>query len=575
MAKGEFERQFKAALRAGQKRDYRQAIRILEYLAACGFAEGDPSLQDGGQSHPEIFLYLARSWHAQKKYARAAAYARAFLRRRSSDASGWFFLARSYFSGGLYDRALYAIKKSLELNPDSADARGLLGALYLKQKRFRLARSVFEDALSIAPDDPRLNQGYLNALFIDAVRTYKRGGAEEARQMLTFLINNGIDGVAPRLYLAHALRDLGYLPEALTQYEAAVQFAPDDTSLLWYFVSIYLMMGNTEEAVALLASLDESFNPEAISQRFVDLQIIKTSLENENWTGAAQAARAYIKNYGSDGLSHALMGEAQRNLGNNDIAVNHFNRAIELDRQNPAPYYGILMVYASARNWKELKAALARADRAGCDPSAIQFYRVLAEANLDSDPAEILPAVQEQVKTYGAAPPLLLALARTYFRMGLSELAIGWYRKVIGFGQKNELGAEDLEEAWLGYIACCEDQAMNEELSEAYRNYLDGWEDNSDIRREFISFLENTGGWGEAADQLEKLEAYNTSSANIRKLALYRRRAGQYRTAAVLYRDILRKKPDDRAILANLVFCLDRMGRRNPPACSYRKLTGS
>jgi tetratricopeptide (TPR) repeat protein len=43
-------------------------------------------------------------------------------------------------------------------------------------------------------------------------------------------------------------------------------------------------------------------------------------------------------------------------------------------------------------------------------------------------------------------------------------------------------------------------------------------------------------------------------------MALYRRRAGQYRLAVILYRGILQRNPRDRHALHCLVFCLDRMG---------------
>ena len=553
MKKTWFETQFSKALQAGKNRDYKKAIAILEDLAARGSADGaDPDEEDSA-GHPEIYLYLSRSWHAEKMYSRAAVCARSYIDLKPEDGSGWFFLGRSYFADGMYERAIRALHKSVSLNPSSIDARTLLGMACLKGRKPTLARVVFEEALALSPDDPRLNQGYLNALFVDAVRTYKRGDSESARQMLTFLINNDIDGVVPRLYLAHALRDLGYLPEALSQYEAAIQFAPDDVVLQWYPASVLLAMGETAKAAEIIGSLGETLPEGEGSDRMISMQIIRTHLEQKEWPAAAQAARSYIKTFGSDARVHALMGEAQRNLGNSDEALNHFISALEMDKQNPAPHYGIFMVLLETHDWVKLQNELVMAERAGCDAEIIQYYRVLCGANLDADPQTLLPGIQEQVHIHGAVPELVVALARTYFRLGLADLAVGWYQKAI------EIDADD-EEAHLGFIACCEELEDAAALRDAYRNYLAHWNDNSDIRNEFIRHLAANEQWGEAADQLETLSVFEPAVSHERQLAFFRRKAGQYRQAAILYRNMLRSKPDDRAILFNLVFCLDRMG---------------
>ncbi len=561
MAKTWFETQFTQALSAGRKRDYRKAVTILETLAARGFAE---SGEGGSPGHPEIYLYLARSYHALGQYSRSVGYFRLYLEHCPDDGSGWFFLGRTYLSAENPHRAVYALRVSLEKNPDSIDARTLLGMAYLKAKKPVVARTVFEEALERDPDNPRLNEGYRNALFIEAVRTYKRGDAEKARQMLTFLINNDIDGVVPRLYLAHTLRDLGYLPESLGEYENAALFSPEDEVLPWYRVAVLLEMGMTQEAHALMAELGAVIEGESASPEVVNNTIIRTHLENMQWAKAAQAARIHIRNYGPSAQIHALMGEAQRNLGNIQAAVNHFTRALEIDKSHPEPYYGILMIYKNERDWEGLCSVVKRAERAGCDPALVNYYRTLCRANMDSDPEPLLSEIQDAVRQVGADPELMEALARTYFRIGLFDLSVGWYEKVLQLEQENE-------GAWLGYIASLEQLDEEAQRIDAYRGYLGHWDDNTAIRRDLISFLEELEKWEDAADQLEILLGQYPSAGIERQLALYRRKAGQYRKAAILYRSLLRETPDDRNLLSNLVYCLDRMGETE----SARKLMQS
>lgn len=538
----QFTRELGRAIRFGQQRKYDKAVAVLEGLAT-----------GGNGSHPEVYLYLARSWHALGNFTRAAAYARRYTGEKEEDPAGWFFLGRACLADGLYDRAIHALRISLEYNPASIDCQALLGLSCLKARRPALALRVFEAALEQAPDDERLNQGYLNALFVEAVRALRRGDPEAARARLTFLINNDIDGVAPRLYLAHSLRELGYLPEALSQYEAALQFAPDDETLHWYPVTTLLAMGETEQAAELMSRLGSPPEDLNIDDATVDLIIIRNHLEAAEWDKAAHAARLYIKTRGSDPRVHALMGEAQRNLGQYEKALNHFNRSLSLQKDENGPHYGILMTLLAARDWTELHKACERARRAGCDEQTVELYAVIADGHLDTDPAELLPRIQDAVRTRGAVPELIAILARAYFRLDLSDLAIGWYRKAV------ELDDSD-EDVWLGYIASCEAQEQEDELHTAYQGYLERWDDNCSIRREWIRYLDTAGRYSDAADQSEQLARFEPSESLERMQALYRRKAGQWREAAVLYRALLRRTPENEALLNNLIYSLDKMG---------------
>lgn len=561
--KRSFSDEFDEALKAGGERDYKKAIRILESLAARGFAESSGSKT----GHPEIYLYLARSWHMEKQFTKAASCARYYVRLRPEDGSGWFFLGRAFLADGAVDRAITALRRSLDIKPDSVDARVVLGTALLKKGKTCSARKMFEDALTLQPDNKKLRQGYFNALFVESVKTFKKGNAELARQMLTFLINNDVDGVAPRLYLAHALRSLGYFPEALEEYRAAQSFAPDDAAISWYAVSIYIDMGDFEKATQQLLSLGESVadapgDENQISPRFVNLRILKHHLDSSAWAKAVYAGRNYIKAFGEDPAVHSMMGEAQRNLGNAKNAVNHFNLALKMDSGDPAPYYGLMLAHSDAGNWRALEAVLPAAEACGCDAESVRLYRVLCAANLDGDPVELLPEIQEAVRKNGVMPRLLIALARTYFRIGLMDLAASWYQKVLYIDAVTKLSPGERDEAMRGLFASYAGVNDSEALLEAYKMCVERWEVPSSVRKEYIKLLAEKELWARAAEQTERLLRYEDDVFYVRQLAKYRRNAGQYRQAAVLYRNMLREKPGDKNMLSNLVFCLDRMGER-------------
>lgn len=109
------------AVEAGKKRDYKTAIRILENLAAQGFAEDSSPFSGSGKGgNLEIYLYLSRAWTAEKNYGRAAAYGKAYTKRRPEDPAGFFFLGRAYAAAGFFDAAARCFEKKRKTQPPFA-----------------------------------------------------------------------------------------------------------------------------------------------------------------------------------------------------------------------------------------------------------------------------------------------------------------------------------------------------------------------------------------------------------------------------------------------------------------------
>ena len=544
------------AVEAGKKRDYKTAIRILENLAAQGFAEDSSPFSGSGKGgNPEIYLYLSRAWTAEKNYGRAAAYGKAYTKRRPEDPAGFFFLGRAYAAAGFFDAAARCFEKSVKLNPRSLEARAMLGFVYLKGKKARLARRVFEEALKYAPSDRRLNNGYLNALFVEAVYELKNGSPDMARQMFTFVIKNNIDGVVPRLYLAHALKMQGYLKEAYSQYEAASEFAPQDKTLKLYPAMIKLEMGDAAGAAEDLAELGIQTPEDQISGQFIAMGAVKKHLEKSEFSKASYAAKVYIRSFGSSAEIRLLAAEASRASGNIKTALNHYKCAIKDDPKSPYPHYGILLTLQESYQWKELPAALRRAEASGaCAPDDIYYYKTITEAHIGNRPEKPLSCLQALIKNRTPDSALFNALGCTYVKLDMADIALNWYEKALQVSPKNE-------EALVGKIACYETLALNDKAYAAYTAYLCKWDKNIYVRKDFVLFLEKLNMWEEAADQLEILMGQYPQAQFTPDLALFRRKAGQYQKAAILYRKMLKAKPEERGLLHNLVFCLDKMAK--------------
>lgn len=543
------EQVFQLAVKAGQKRDYKKAINLLESLVV-----------DGVAWKPEILVYLGRSYHAIGEYSLAVAALNYFLSIKSGDWNGWFFLGRSYLAMESWNLSISCLKKSLELKPNSDTTLALLGTAYFKSKQIDLALSTFEAALYIAPEDERLNQGYQNSLLVKAVRTYNEGNPELSAKMFNFLIDNGMEAVMLYVYQGHSFRDLGFLQEALNSYQKAIQLEPEDASLRWYEISILVSMGKNEEAQKLAKELNKKFPNSGFEskdifqdERATAINMMKTSLFNEKWKNVIQTGKVYITKFSSDGIVHCFMGEASRNLGKYQEALNHFTKARNLDFQNKGAIYGILMTYLAMEDWEHLDSALNSSFSKIIDSETLEYYSVICDAKLNKDSSQILKKVQDVYAKNPADTVLMSILAQAYLDSDLPDLACGWFNRLI------EINPQD-ENSHLFLIDCYEDLNDKSKLIKSYETYLKKWPQNNSIRKEFIKYLTSLKKWKKAADQVELFIPYSKHPLMLtRNLATYRRRAGDFQKSAMAYRTLLQENTDDRNLMQNYIYCLIKL----------------
>ncbi|MCM1320891.1 MAG: tetratricopeptide repeat protein [Bacteroides sp.] len=558
-----FAAQFQQALQAGYARNYKKAAAILESAAPADIAE-----------NPEILLYLARAYHALGKYALAVSALNSFLTLEPESGAGWFFLGRVYLAMTSYSMAVKCLSRSLELNPDSTAALGLLGTAYLKSNRSADALKIFEQALYLDPDDKRLNQGYRNALLIEAIHTYSNGNAELAAKMFDFLIKNGMSSVLLHLYCAHSLRDLGDYQAAVEQYAAAVDLAPDDPALRWYEISVLYAMGRREEARDMLVQFGRQFPDSGIvpdaaafgtddaaaaaSGQGTFLQMIKNAVFAGNWKSAAENGRMFIKTFGSNAVVHCFMGEAFRNLSRFRNAEMHFKKSAALDPSFPAARFGLLLTYLDCGDWDRLEFELHREAEPGeaeIDEDTKAYYAAFCAAHTEKNPKSALEKIQAVYRKHPADTALMQLLADQYALVGLFELAENWYQRLIRISEQNE-------NAWIGLAGCYEHLGKKRDAEKTYSAYFSRWKGKPALRQKYIKLLVSLKKWKKAADETEKLLPYAVRSENVRRrLAMYRRKAGNFSAAAVLYRTILQQEPQDRTMMHQYVFCLVKCGR--------------
>ncbi len=546
----------KAAVKAGVDRDYAKAAAILEQL-----------ISESDTISPEAYLLLGRSFHSLGDYSHALLAFRDFIRQKPGSAQGYFFAGRTYLVLALPQKALPLLQKALSIRKQDPQIMALLGAAYLKTRHSAKALEILEAAVEAAPHNGRIYKAYLNALFIRGIKLCRIGDFDMGAQILSFLLENGVDNSLLRIELATAYRNMELFPEALKHLSAAIEYSPGDPLLYWYRASIYMALNKHAEALDEINYIRSRWEhprgniPDLPwNSELVDQCMIRACMESREWRRAAESCRDWIRRRGNNARVQAMYAEALRNLKDYEAAKNHIDRGLELDPGALELWYEYAVIAWESEDWKGLKKALRNAKQREGDADFIQKFTILYESKHSKDDHVMIPLIQDAIRIYGPEPDLMYALGERYLKIGLIEEALSWFDKTISVHPEHE-------RSFLGRIAGLEVLAnegkkeSSGNLKQSYIDYLNKWADNRNIRREAALFLIHICEFHEASRELEKLLVYEPGNSSLRRVLAYTyRKTDQYRDAAVLLKGLLKENPKDKHLLLEFAGCLERAG---------------
>ncbi len=536
---------FKKAQEAGKHRNYTEAESILTKIVS------------ETEDVPEAWLFLGRTRHAIGAYDRALAAFGSYIRQQPLDPSGWFFMGRSYLAIGNAREAASCIHSAIEKGRNGADAWALLGFAELKQKKSDRAVASLEHAVSLAPLDVRIFRAYLNALYIHAIRTLAKGNAHEAANMLAFIIQNGLDGPAQRLYRVRALRTEGRLDEAIIDMDAAIEAMPGDASLHLQAAALRFATGKIEEAMALIQKSgiplpDQKGAP--WTAEAIERWRILEALGRGDYRTALKAAIDRIRCGEKDAAIRAVAAQANYELRHFDRAVAHYRRAIELDPGSSDLRIGLALSLWELGDYAGAKTAAKAAASRGGSRDETQYIETICDAHSGVEPSRILPHVQALLRSRPGDPRLMMILGESLYATGRPDLADAWFSSVLVVWPHHEL-------SMLYRISVAESLADDTRATRCYAEYMAAYPDNFKIRKEYIDLLVRSSDWKTAANAIEEGYAYGAKGSDG-ILALCYRNAGRYREAASLYRTLLRADPKRVDLLLGLAYSLYKSGAK-------------
>ena len=546
MGKTSYQALFAKAQEAGARRDYAEAESVLTRIVA----ETD--------SLPEAWLFLGRARHALGDHDRAVTAFASFLGYKPDDGAGWFFMGRTYLALGRAREAASCFRSAIDKGRAGAECWALLGFAELRLKRSSKAVAGLERAVSLAPGDPRIFRAYLNALYVHAIRALSRGNAGEAASMLAFVIANGLDGPAQRLYRARALRTEGRLAEAIEELEAAMRDVPDDASLCLQAATLKFSIGDAEGAMAdieragvdLPAQQGSPWTADAI-----DRWRVLVALKGGDYRTALKAAVDRIRAGETDAAIRAVAAQANYELGRYERAAAHYKRAVEADPGSPELRIGLALSLWELGDYPGARSAAKAAAARGGQKDDTLYVEVICDINTGGDPAQILPKAQALLRTRPGDPRLMLALGECLYKTGRPDLADAWFVDVLKLWPEHEM-------AMLYRVSVAESMDDAAASLERYAEYLAAYPDNAAMRKDYVDALVSASSWSEAAAAIEEGGAYGGSRGYDGLLAVCYRNSGRYREAAALYRGLLRADPKNADLLLGLAYSLFKSGAK-------------
>ena len=332
---------------------------------------------------------------AQERYSEAIVAFHKALASRADDYEVHHYLARSYLALGKFPQALRAIEHALELAPKKDQTRSelyeVLGIIHTarytsraysqnQQRDVEAARAAFEQATAL---NPHRATAYYN---LGLLHGYRKE-VDQAQAAYTAAL--AADSTLAPAYkkLGKIQREKGFPPEAATAFKKAVRFDPQDAEAHFLLGLAQRDMGDNEAALQALLKATE-LNPDSPKLRLnlgnVYLRLGRRE-EGKREMARSESLRQQHRGLHSEisppahkslsigsardhynmGLKHQMAGETDQALlefrraveikpdhkdahiglglllaeqGRHQLASHYFQRAIELDPENPVLY---------------------------------------------------------------------------------------------------------------------------------------------------------------------------------------------------------------------------------------------
>lgn len=301
-------------------------LALLASLLAAGAAIGQAPQPGAVSAKPEAALEAAQQALDAKDYARAVALLEEYLARHPQHLVAQFNLAYGYSLLGRASDAIAAYRKILAL-------------------------------------DPKLFQAYLNL----GLLLLQEGAPAEAVKALAQAIALRPEHTGARLAYADALARSGDTQQARRHYEATLAREPENADARLGLVRLDLEVGAWATAEKHLRHL-LAHGTERTELRAL---LAEALLGQNRLEAAAHELETYLAARPQDAARHEQAARIWRELGRNEAALSHYDRAIALGRGSSELQAARARTLAALERWEEASALLEQL--AAAEPTNAEF----------------------------------------------------------------------------------------------------------------------------------------------------------------------------------------------------------
>ena len=236
-----------------------------------------------------------------------------------SDNFSWKVLSAVLKKTGRTSEAVFSGKKTVELNPDDADAHSNLGNTFQDLGRFKEAEASYAQAIALKPDYAEAHYNLGNTL-------KELGKFDEAEASYTKAIALKPDLAEAHSNLGNMLKQLGRLGEAEESYTQSIVLNPD-------YAEVHSNLGNMLKELGRLEESEASYRQAiALKPNFADAHsnlgiTLKELGRLDEALASYNQAIALKPDYAE---AHSNLGNTLKELGRLDEALASYNQAIAL-----------------------------------------------------------------------------------------------------------------------------------------------------------------------------------------------------------------------------------------------------
>jgi tetratricopeptide (TPR) repeat protein len=213
------------------------------------------------------------------------------------------------------------------------------------------ARKGIDQGLAIARTPDLLLQ---DAMLKIAARQYA-----EARQVLKEGLQKAPEDTRLLRALMGSYAAQKEIPKGVTEVRAHADSHPNSPEVQYFLGALLLETGQKAEAHKAFTSAVK-LNPQYIP---AEMELVRMNLTQSNWTDARQQLTSLLSSHDENPVAHLWLGMLEESVGNHTAALNAFQRAFEVEPNNPLTLNNLAYTLAEYANRPDEALKLAQKAR--------------------------------------------------------------------------------------------------------------------------------------------------------------------------------------------------------------------